>query len=71
LLKKHKLPFSIYAPLILSTAHNGIENPKLAQTGPAKRNDKKSMTNHLSILDDDNMKKIYKLLSESIQSIKN
>jgi predicted short-subunit dehydrogenase-like oxidoreductase (DUF2520 family) len=66
LLKKHKLPFSIYAPLILSTAHNGIENPKLAQTGPAKRNDKKSMTNHLSILDENNMKKIYKLLSESI-----
>jgi predicted short-subunit dehydrogenase-like oxidoreductase (DUF2520 family) len=71
LLKKHKLPFSIYAPLILSTAHNGIENPKLAQTGPAKRNDKKSMANHLSVLDDENMKKIYKLLSESIQSITN
>jgi len=68
LLKKHKLPFEIYAPLILSTAQNGIDNPRQAQTGPANRNDKKTMSNHLALLDDKTMKKIYKLLSESISS---
>lgn len=71
LLKKHQLPFEIYKPLILSTTQNGIKNPKQAQTGPANRNDKKTMNNHLALLDDDTMKKIYKLLSESIISIKN
>ena len=36
------------------------------QTGPAKRGDKKTINEHLSMLKDENFKKIYKLLSNSI-----
>lgn len=66
LLQKHKMPFEIYAPLILSTAQNGIVNPKQAQTGPAKRDDKQTMKNHITLLKDKKLESIYKLLSESI-----
>ena len=67
LLKKHKMPYKIFAPLILSTAASGIQNPKEAQTGPAKRNDTKTMAAHLKLISGDKtMQKIYKLISDSI-----
>lgn len=66
LLKKHNLPFNLFTPLVRSTAEKGIENPRLAQTGPAKRNDKKTMNAHLKLLPGKNYKTIYKLLSASI-----
>lgn len=66
LLKKHHLPFELFGPMILSTSKNGIINPHASQTGPAKRNDKKTMASHLKLLPDKNYKTIYKLLSKSI-----
>lgn len=66
LLKKHRLPFELFGPLILSTAANGIIDPKAAQTGPAKRNDKKTMRAHLQLLTDKNYKALYQLISKSI-----
>ena len=42
-------------------------SPEDAQTGPAKRNDKKTIKNHLTLLNE-NEKKIYKILTESIQN---
>jgi predicted short-subunit dehydrogenase-like oxidoreductase (DUF2520 family) len=62
------LPFDILLPLIAETASK-IKNisPLDAQTGPAVRNDKNIISNHLEMLDNDpNLKEIYSLLSESI-----
>jgi len=66
LLKKHNMPFELFGPLMLSTVQSGMKNPKAAQTGPAKRNDKKTMEEHLKLLSDKNYRNIYKLISKSI-----
>jgi predicted short-subunit dehydrogenase-like oxidoreductase (DUF2520 family) len=71
LLKKHHLPFELFGPLILSTAVNGMKDPKASQTGPAKRNDKKTMKEHLKLLPDKNYRDLYKLISKSIINLYN
>lgn len=60
--------FDLLKPLILETAKK-IEDlsPFKAQTGPAKRNDKKTIKKHINSLENDHHKTIYKLLTESIQ----
>jgi predicted short-subunit dehydrogenase-like oxidoreductase (DUF2520 family) len=60
--------FNILKPLIKETA-NKIEtlSPYLAQTGPAKRNDKKTIKKHLKALEKDIHKDIYELLTKSIK----
>jgi predicted short-subunit dehydrogenase-like oxidoreductase (DUF2520 family) len=60
--------FNILKPLIKETA-NKIDNlsPYLAQTGPAKRNDKKTVKKHLKALDKNIHKEIYELITKSIQ----
>ena len=60
----------ILFPLIKETAHRIDEvSPYLAQTGPAKRHDLKTMENHLELLKSPKTKEIYKLLSRSISDI--
>lgn len=60
------VPFEILLPLIKETAAK-IENltPFNAQTGPARRNDHKTMQKHLELLNN-NQENIYKLISNSI-----
>ncbi len=60
--------FDILKPLILETA-NKVQNisPYLAQTGPAKRNDKKTIKKHLKLLENEQHQAIYKLLTASIK----
>ena len=61
--------FSVLTPLLLETAHKAIasENPKEVQTGPAKRNDRNVMLNHLNCLEySPELQKIYSVLSENI-----
>ncbi len=66
-LEYHNLDFSLLKPLILKTAQKIItKDPRLTQTGPAKRGDLKIIKEHLTILKDENYKKIYKLLSRNI-----
>ena len=66
-LDSENLKFELLKPLILETAKKIINtNPALTQTGPAKRGDKKVIKQHLKLLQDDNYKKIYKLLSKNI-----
>lgn len=61
--------FNILKPLINETAHKIQElSPYRAQTGPAKRNDQKTIKKHLKLLEKEHHKAIYKLLTESIQS---
>ena len=65
--KEHDIPFNILHPLIIETS-NKIKNlaPKDAQTGPAKRNDKETIQNHLNLLTDA-QQEIYLKITQSIQ----
>lgn len=60
--------FDLLKPLILETAKKVQDmSPYMAQTGPAKRNDKKTLRRHLKLLKDQHHKDIYNLLTTSIQ----
>lgn len=66
---EHQLNFSMLFPLIEETAAK-IESmsPKEAQTGPAKRNDLKTLHGHLRLLKNEKHKTIYTLLSNAIKA---
>lgn len=60
--------FDILKPLIAETAKKvQTLSPYIAQTGPAKRNDKETIKKHLETLDNDIHKEIYKLITKSIK----
>jgi predicted short-subunit dehydrogenase-like oxidoreductase (DUF2520 family) len=68
---ENHIPFSILHPLILETARKAVAgNPAENQTGPAKRNDAQTLEKHLAQLTNDNLRTLYKTLSQSIQSEK-
>lgn len=65
---ENQVPFEILMPLIQETADKiKTLSPLEAQTGPAKRNDQKTIEKQLSFLDDEHKKTIYQLLTQSIQ----
>ena len=60
--------FDILKPLILETAKKVQDmSPYMAQTGPAKRNDKKTIKRHLKQIESEEHKAIYELLTTSIK----
>jgi predicted short-subunit dehydrogenase-like oxidoreductase (DUF2520 family) len=60
--------FDILKPLILETAKKVQDlSPYLAQTGPAKRDDKKTIKKHLKLLKNEHHEAIYELLTTSIK----
>lgn len=64
---KH-IPFDILKPLIHETAKKiDTLSPYMAQTGPAKRNDKRTIKRHLKLLENDDHKELYELLTQSIK----
>ena len=66
---ENKIPFEILKPLIKETADKILSlSPLEAQTGPAKRNDLATIDSHLSFIEDQNQKNIYKILTQSIQN---
>lgn len=66
---ENNVPFEILKPLILETANKVMTlAPYKAQTGPAKRNDTKTIESHLDFLSNKNHATIYKILSQSIQN---
>ncbi len=67
--EENKVPFEILKPLLLETANKVMTlAPQEAQTGPAKRNDTKTINSHLDFLSNENQKNIYKILTQSIQN---
>ncbi len=61
---ENNVPFEILKPLILETANKVMSlTPKDAQTGPAKRNDTKTIEAHLDLLSNENHATIYKILT--------
>lgn len=65
--EKHHIPNGLLRPLIKETVEK-IDRltPEEAQTGPAIRNDEKTIQNHLTLLND-SQKELYKAITESIQ----
>lgn len=64
---ENNIDFNILKPLIRETAKKIKSlSPTDAQTGPAKRNDQKTIANHLKLLPSE-YKEIYTLLTKSIQ----
>ena len=67
---ENNIPFHILQPLIEETAQKIKSlSPKEAQTGPAVRNDTKTIEKHIDFLKDENQKEIYKILTKSIQNV--
>ncbi len=64
--KENKIPFEILYPLIIETSKKIKKlNPKDAQTGPAIRNDRKTINHQLMQLTN-SQKEIYSVLTDSI-----
>lgn len=62
------IDFDILKPLILETALKVQEiSPYMAQTGPAKRHDKKTIKKHLNLIENERHKAIYQLLTDAIK----
>ncbi|MDD4515121.1 Rossmann-like and DUF2520 domain-containing protein [Massilibacteroides sp.] len=71
LLEEKEIPPEILVPLIEETAAKIQElTPDQAQTGPAIRYDKTVINRHLDMLESEDMKTIYRLLSQSIYKTK-
>jgi predicted short-subunit dehydrogenase-like oxidoreductase (DUF2520 family) len=69
--EENKVPFEVLQPLILETANKITDlKPETAQTGPALRNDTKTINKHLEFLQESNYQELYKLLTQSIQNVK-
>lgn len=68
-LAENSLDFNLLKPLIKETARK-IEHlsPSDAQTGPAKRNDLKTIEKHLHLLQNSPYETLYKQLTEAIQN---
>ena len=75
IIKENQLDFDLLKPLILETAQKmNALSPSQAQTGPAKRNDKKTIENHLQLLNDAqqngsldaSVPELYSMLTQSI-----
>jgi len=65
--RENELPFNILRPLIKETFEKIQDLPPFdAQTGPALRDDQKTIETHLEMLDEDR-RIIYKTLTDSIQ----
>ena len=64
--EENRIPFKILQPLIKETANKLVElSPYEAQTGPAKRNDSKTIEKHKTLLTT-KQQEIYTLLTKSI-----
>jgi len=67
---ENNIPFQILQPLIEETAQKiKTLSPEEAQTGPALRNDTKTIEKHIDFLTNENQKEIYKILTKSIQNV--
>ncbi len=66
--KNLSVDFKLLMPLIKETINKAIEeNPALIQTGPAKRGDLQTIANHLSMIENSELKKLYLCFTKSIQ----
>ena len=63
----HNIPYELLLPLIKKTMDNALANQsESSQTGPAIRNDQKTIKDHLNLLPS-RQQEIYRLLTKAIQ----
>lgn len=68
ILKDEKLPFDLLKPLIAETASKiKTLSPEEAQTGPAKRNDKKTIEKHLHLLENNSYRDFYEMFTKALK----
>ena len=66
--KKNNIDFDILKPLIQETANKILLlEPTKAQTGPARRNDRNTINDHLKLLKNDDYKNLYKTFTQLIR----
>ena len=71
ILEKNNIDSKVLDPLTEETAEKlKFLNPKDAQTGPALRNDTKTIEKHLNLLKDSSHQKLYKMISSEITKLK-
>lgn len=64
------IPFNYFLPLIEETTSKIIEvEPKLAQTGPAVRNDERVLDLHEALITNEEHLKIYRVMNDSIKKM--
>lgn len=69
IITKSELDFKLLKPLIAETAKKiETRSPAKVQTGPAKRNDIKTIEKHLKLLEGSAYRDLYKKLTESIRT---
>ena len=68
LAEREGLNFDVLRELIVETARKAAEaeHPRMVQTGPAVRGDKAVAERHMTMLEDESQKEIYKLLNDYI-----
>lgn len=65
------LDYQILKHLLTQAINNSFNfEPYQIQTGPAKRNDLSTMNKHLELIENDNLKTLYQLISKSIFEFK-
>ncbi|SNS55212.1 Predicted oxidoreductase, contains short-chain dehydrogenase (SDR) and DUF2520 domains [Ekhidna lutea] len=65
------MTFKDIQPLVEETVRKAMElDPSASQTGPAMREDEETINSHLEMLKDEQLKNIYRLITESIQNSK-
>ncbi|RYD56471.1 MAG: DUF2520 domain-containing protein [Sphingobacteriales bacterium] len=71
LCRREGIPFDMLRPILSQTFERTTTTPPRAlQTGPARRNDEKTMTSHMKMLDDHpEWQRIYQAVNESIKAM--
>ncbi len=68
ILNDYDLPLETIEPLMEETINKAFLNgPVQSQTGPARRSDQNTVNKHLSLLKDEDQKKLYQMMSELIE----
>lgn len=68
ILDKQKIDFKLLLPLLQQSLERlQTSDPRAVQTGPAVRGDLSTLQKHLQLIEDDDLKEIYRLLSLNIQ----
>ena len=66
--KENNISFSLMEPILKRTISQAIKyNPDELQTGPAVRNDKNTLKLHSNLIKDFDDKKLYEIITKSIQ----
>ncbi len=71
-LQRNALDVSLLEPLVNQTITKAFAmHPRQAQTGPARRGDVRTIEKHMSLIDEENLQRVYRTMTESIINMYN